>query len=108
MQTPVSVDSSPAVQNSQSAIEIVDRQVRIEFRSVIRLHRFDNPLTLIREWRDIPGALLEISGGITNREFEPILIGGRVLSGIKAGSYINHSIQCGPELINCFAQFEAE
>jgi len=103
------VFTRPLIQDVEGAVKIKDSVFWGEFWSVVRLYRLDNVPTLLNEWTQhaslIVGVLTPFA---VNRKFQMILVGGRVLSGLKNGSMIDAGIQSGSKLIKHFSQFEGE
>jgi hypothetical protein len=109
MELPVSIFSRPLVKDSQVTTEASNHLGRLQgFRSLVRLYRL-NPLpTLLREWSDTPSGILKMFWAGTDREFQEILIGGRVLPSLNDGGFIDATIKSGAELVDHFAKFERE
>lgn len=108
MELTMPVFARPIMQNAKTPVNVVNHLVGREIGSVVRLYRLDNVPTLLREWLDIPTAVIEIGEGVADGESEMLLIGGRVLSAIKNGSFIYDPVKRGTELIKDFAEFEGE
>jgi hypothetical protein len=106
--SPMTIFSSPIVENCKAPAEITNHQVGWNNSSVVRLYLRNDVPALLREWTNVPTALVEFSSGIDNRKVQVILVGGRVLSAIKDGSFMHTSIKGRSELIEKLAQFEAQ
>jgi len=107
VELPMAVLSGPVTQNPEGAINIEDHQIKRELRSVVRLYRLNEVPTLLREWLYLPSCVLEVPTSETDRKFQAILIGGRVLSGLDNGSLVNASVESRSQVIERFTQFES-
>jgi hypothetical protein len=107
MELPVPVLSGPISENPNVPIKVENQKPGIiQFGSVVRLYRFDESLTLIREWPDTPSCLVEIPVSGANRKLQSVLIGGRVLSALNDGGRIDTTVQSGSKVIEGFSKFE--
>lgn len=106
METSVSVLARPVVDKPEVTTMVMDCRLRWEFVNVVRLYGFDDPPSLILEWFDLPGGLIEFGLGSANGKLQGILIGGRVLPALKNGTFINTGIQSRSELIEHLSEFE--
>jgi len=97
------------MENTETSVVARDHEFRLErFWSVVRLYRFDEVPAVLREWRDTPSGILETFRGVADGEFQTILIGGRVFSGLENGSLVNAAVKSGSELIDHLAEFKRE
>jgi hypothetical protein len=64
------------MQNSECAIEIINKQVVRNIRDVVRLYALDESLLPWIEWLNVPRAILELVGTMGARELQPLLPGG--------------------------------
>ena len=100
--------SGPIVQDAESSVEIENHQIGCQFWSVVRLYRFNDVPTILREWLDVPSAVIKMFIRSTDRECKVLLIGGRILSALKNGGVVNAAIKGRTELIEYLAQMERE
>lgn len=111
----------PAIDNVEFPVTVAPRQIVQQpqvivndsiawpkARSVVRLYGFDNGPSVMREWCDLPGGVLEVPRCGTDRKLQVLRIGGRVLSGIENGGAINTSIKSGAELVEHLAKEQTE
>jgi len=104
MKSAMPILASPIVQNCESSIEVENHFFRHEFRNLVRLYRFENVPTLVREWRSVEG--LEVSTLLADREFKFVFIGRGILPGLTNPRRVYAGIESGPELVEHFAKFE--
>jgi hypothetical protein len=104
----VPVFSGPIMQNSECAIEIINKQVVRNIRDVVRLYALDESLLPWIEWHNVPRAILELVGTMGDRELQPLLPGGRVLSSIQNRGSINAAIKSGSQLVENLTDLERE
>jgi len=90
------------------AVEHESRAVVRPIRSLVRLYRLDNPSTPAREWLDLPGFSLEILQGETDRKFQFVFVGWRILPGFVDGSLVNAAIKGGSKLVEHLSQLKAQ
>ncbi len=108
VEIPVSIFPRPVIQDGESLGQPF-RARCVEMRNVVRLHVTDEvPQFLVREWSELPGGRIEGGFGQANWEFEGVLIGRGVQSGLQDRSLINAGIESGAKLIKHLAHFEAE
>lgn len=108
VQKSMPVLSRPVIEDAEVPFDVVRLQLLREFRSAARLHRLDEVPVLLREWLDLPTGLVEVRNGIANRKLQVLLIGGRILAGLKDGGVVDAGVQRRPELLQHLAQFETD
>ena len=107
MKLSVPVLSCPIIQDAERSIKVKGLFLRREGRSVVRLYGFNDVATFLLQWY-LPAGQLECSFAGADRKFKVLLIGGRVLIGLKDGGLINTSVKSGTELVEHFSKFETK
>lgn len=110
MQSPVSVDSCPVIQDSQTLTDIPLPSLRREISgsTCIRLYGFDKTTHVIGNPLHAFHGLFKFVGVGTDSEVPLLLIGGRVLAKLQAGGIVDTRVQSGSELVQHFSKLERE
>lgn len=107
MQSPMPVLARPVVKDAKGSIYVKGHEVHWNFWSVVRLYRLNKRPTLLRQWPYLQSRFLKIDGAVANREFQVVLVGGRVLAALNNGGLIDTSVESRSQVIKAFSQFES-
>lgn len=107
VQLPMSVLPGAVVNEAESLNQRNLRAVT-RFRNFVRLHRFNPCLEVIGEFPFIEGAFFEPFGGVANRKFKSIFIGGNVSLLEEQGSLVNRGVKSGPKLVKELTQLKSK
>ena len=109
VQSPVSISSSPFIENPNRAIAIGNHFFWSEAWSLVKLYRLNDVPSLLAQWPKHPGGVLtKISRLSENRKFKVLLIGGRFFPRLKHDSLINGSIESGSQMVKHLSKLEGE